>query len=122
MLSFSMLKEGKDIGPAICYISENRGIKRGRIVHIPYMGDELPAYRQAVSLLEEELIAQGCSSVNAMAMQETSRRALLRQGYKTRENTKRSVYVSDPGNLLEDVDLTQWYLSYYESDKAYRAI
>ncbi len=96
-LSFTLYMDGKEIGPALCYIYEAKGIKRGRIVHIPYMGDEQGAYRQAVSLLEEELIVNGCCSVNALAMQSTSRSALIQQGYRTRQQTKRSLYLSDPG-------------------------
>ncbi len=121
-LSFTLFMDGKEMGPALCYISETKGIKRGRIVHIPYLGDELGAYRQAVSLLEEELIVNGCCSVSALAMQSASRQAFLRQGYKTRQQTSRKLYVSDPGKQLEEADLSQWYLTFYESDKAYRGI
>ena len=122
LLSYTVFHRGKEKGPALCYISNTKGIKRGRIVHIPYMGDETESYQQTIRLLEKELTARGCCSVNALAMQSASRRAFLLQGYKTRRNAQRNLYVSDPGNLLDGVDLNQWYLTYYESDKGYRGI
>lgn len=122
MLSYTLILDGKNKGPAICYINNQKGIRRGRIVHIPYMGDDNNSYRQAIALLEKELLKQGCCSINALAMQAASSKAYTRQGYKTRKNTARNVFVRDPGNLLDDVALNQWYLTYYESDKAYRSI
>jgi hypothetical protein len=55
-------------------------------------------------------------------MQAASRQALSRQGYRTRNSTARTLYVRDPGRHLEKVDLSQWYLTFYESDKGYRGI
>jgi len=122
MLSFTLYHKDQEKGPAICYISETKGIRRGRIVHLPYMGKETEAYRQAIALLEKELIAHSCCSVNALAMQSASRQALIKQGYKTYKTAARSFYVRDPGGLLEGVDLREWYFTFYESDKGYRGI
>lgn len=122
MLSYTLYQDGREKGPALCYISDTNEIKRGRIVHIPYMGDDLDSYQQAIGILEEELISHGCCSINALAMQSSSRKAFIRQGYKTYRNSMRALYVYDPGRLLEEADLKQWYLSFYESDKGYRDI
>jgi len=122
LLPFTLYHQGKKKGPALCYISLTEGIKRGRILHIPYMGDETESYRQAIGLLEKELAARGCCSVDALAMQSASRNAYLLQGYRTHRSALRNLYVRDPGNLLEGVDLEQWYLTFYESDKGYRGI
>lgn len=122
MVSYTLFQNGHEKGPALCYISETNGIKRGRIVHIPYMGNVIDSYRQAIGLLEKELKSRGCCSVNALAMQSSSQQAFIRQGYKTHKNAKRALYVYDPEKLLEDLDLKQWYLTFYESDKGYRDI
>lgn len=122
MISFTLYHKDQEKGPAICYICETEGIRRGRIVHIPYLGNDTEAYQQAIALLEKELVEHSCCSVNALAMQSASRQALLNQGYRTRKSTARTLYVRDPENLLKGVPLTQWYLTFYESDKAYRSI
>jgi hypothetical protein len=122
MVSFKLFLDKKEVGPTICYIAEREGIRRGRIVHIPYMGKDMNSYRNAIALLEKELWARGCCSVNALAMDTTSRKAFLKQGYRTRRSTARKLYVKDPENLLDGVDLNEWYLTYYESDKGYRGI
>ena len=122
MLSFTLYHRDQEMGPAICYICENSGVRRGRIVHIPYLGNDTEAYRQAIALLEKELVARSCCSVNALAMQAASRKSLVMQGFRTRKSTARKLYVRDPDKLLEGVDLNQWYLSFYESDKGYRGI
>ncbi len=121
-LSYTLYQNGQEKGPAICYVCEKEGIRRGRIVHIPYMGNETEAYRQAIGLLEKELLAWSCCSVNALAMQSASRKALIRQGFRTRKSAARKLYVRDPDRLLDGVALNQWYLTFYESDKGYRGI
>jgi hypothetical protein len=122
LVPFTLYCQGKEKGPALCYISYAQGIRRGRIVHIPYMGEDTAAYRQAIGLLENELAKRGCCSINALAMQSASRRAFLLQGYRTRKNAHRKLYVRDTDKLLDAADLKEWYLTYYESDKGYRGI
>ena len=122
MISFTLYYQDKEKGPAICYICETAGIRRGRIVHIPYLGNDTEAYQQAIALLEQELVERSCCSINALAMQSASRLALANQGYRTWKSTARNLYVRDPDKLLEGVALTQWYLTFYESDKGYRGI
>jgi len=122
MISWTLYHRDREKGPAICYICEKKGVRRGRIVHIPYLGNDTEAYRQAIALLERELAQRSCCSVNALAMLNASRHALIRQGYRTRKGTARTLYVRDPDRLLEGVDLDQWYLTFYESDKGYRGI
>lgn len=121
-LTFNLEISGKAFGPAICYIRNEAGIMRGRIVHLPYMGGNLDHIRAAISLLERELYSRTCCVVSVLAFNPVLRKALEISAYKTRKSTSRALYVRDPRGVFEGIQLSDWHLSFYESDKGYRGI
>lgn len=122
-ITVSVRYRGRGMGTAICYLEAKRnGIKRGRIVHIPYMGNNTDAYFDTITLLEDLLAKQGCCSVSVLAMHPALQGALAQQGYKHLKSASRALYVRDPEKRLQSAPLSDWHLTFYESDKGYRGI
>jgi len=121
---YSLMDDDTVIGTCICYVERHyHGQPRGRIVHIPYMAQQYKAYRQTISMLEAKLIDMGCCSITILASQTNIRKALKMQGYRFIDITQGTlIFIKDPKKLFIDHPFSEWYLTYYESDKGYRGI
>lgn len=120
ILAFSLILKGNKVGSCLAFIYIGRyDLLRGRIVHVPFLGDDVKKYRQVISMIENELMKRGCCSVTVIAMNQYFRKALHRQCYKYIWNTARKVFIKDSKNLLVSIPISNWHLTYYESDKSY---
>ncbi len=110
------------IGTLILYIAEFNGAKRGRIVHIPYVGNDQNNWLFLLHYCEEILYDEGCSLISVMANNLHFRKALDTAGYRLSHTQNKPLFLRDPEGRLDGLCFEQAHLTYYESDKAYRSI
>jgi hypothetical protein len=121
--SYVILDHGKQIGIALCYIRKVReNLLRARIVYISYFGKEKQRWIEIVKTLEKKIRDKGCCSISVLAANSAFTESLQKNGYKTSNRAKKSVYIRDDNKCLEGIQLNEWHLTYYEGDKGYRNI
>jgi len=121
--AFTLEINNEEKGTCICYIQEKKDkIRRGRIVHISYIGTDIQVYREIIVRLERFLAGKGCCSVSVLALNPAFRKAVKACGYRTISKAARAVYVRDENISSHSIPFENWHITYYESDKAYRSI
>ena len=114
---FTIRRNGKAIGMALCYIQNTGGIITGRIVHVSSLGEEVDLWRQVVDKLDNFLVEKGCCVITSMASHPLFEKAL-------RDN--RHVFLRKSPFWLRDTKKhftdAAWHLTYLEGDLAYRQI
>jgi len=121
---YTLKKDGAVLGTCIC-ITEQKDHKnrRGKIVQLPYLGEDVKAYGSTLALLEAELRDNGCNCISVLANQSALQKALKNQAYKIADPKHGTlVFVRDPKGILNETNLQEWFLTFYESDKGYRII
>lgn len=122
-LIYSVYYKGEMVGNCILYLEyKAKGTRRGRVVSIPFLGDDITAYGHLIKLVEDILKKMGCCSVSVLGMQKSFVKSLKSLGYKSTKGSSKAIYVRDTKNLLSKVPLSNWHITYYESDKGYRGI
>jgi hypothetical protein len=123
-LQYSLVRKGTVLGTCTANLEKKESGKlHGKIVQLPYMGDDVEAYRAAICLLEQELRDRKCTFVSILANQSGLRKAARKQGYRISDHAEGTqIFVRDPKGVLGGTDLREWFLTYYESDKGYRII
>jgi len=119
--AFGLEYNDQFMGNCICYIREGcRNVKRGRIVLLPYAGKNPDFYRKAILLMERYLVDKGCCSVSIVSMHSTMMKALKACGYRHFPKLQGyPVFVRFKHNNFQNSNLSDWFLSYYESDKGH---
>ncbi|NJK85294.1 MAG: hypothetical protein HC906_04340 [Bacteroidales bacterium] len=102
----------------ILYI--NRANKRAKIVYTSYYENQAiwkEVIRQSLKVLRKA----GCCSVSVLGKNQNFINVLKECGFKARKHDY-SVFFRDTENLLKNIPLENWHLTFYESDKGYRDI
>ena len=73
-----------------------------------------------IGKLSQVLKQKGCSSVSGLALNENVVSAFHANGYINFKRKQKPVYIKDPKNNLEGVQLNTWHMQYTEGDKSYR--
>jgi len=97
-------------------------IRKGRIVHISYIENDIEVYRETIARLEKFLTEKKCCSISVLALNPNFRKVLRLCGYKTISKADRAIYVRDQNISTHSIPYENWHITYYESDKDYRSM
>jgi hypothetical protein len=121
--AFHVYYKNQFMGNVVCYKSkENKNINGGRIVYLPYLGNDIKIWQSVIYSLEKFLKSQGCVSISGLGFHSETKKAFESLGYVDFIRKRKPFYVKDNKNLLEGINLLDWHLQYTEGDKAYRSI
>ncbi|MCK6621133.1 MAG: hypothetical protein HUU32_11855 [Calditrichaceae bacterium] len=112
---FTLRKDGKPAGTALCYVQEIEGVVCGRIVHVSYLGKEVGFWRQVLRQLEQFLTQKGCCIITTLASDPHFVQALKQNGHFVFRESP--FWLRDPKGRFEGAS---WHLTYLEGDLAYR--
>jgi len=118
--SYTISYKGKYLGIAIIYISILKGVRRGRIVHIPFLGDNIKVWTNVIAYLNAYLKGKGCCYISAVANTPIMKKALDRMSFSNIRRQRKPFFIKDENHILDNIPLTNWHLQYSEGDKAYR--
>lgn len=117
------LYEGeKELGVVVCYISENKGVKRGRIVYLPYLGNDIELWKEALNLVMLKIMEYRACYVSVLSHNKDLTKALKSLHFKNVHRKAKPLFIKDQQGVLDAVCLENWHLQYTEGDKSYRNI
>ncbi len=117
--AFGILYKNTNIGTCILYIEKDSF--KGRIVHMPYVGNDIQIWTSVLNNCLSFLEKEGCSIVDVLAHNDINKKALMKIGFVKIKKHSKPLFIKDPNSLLKNGDLHKWFLQYSEGDKAYRS-
>jgi hypothetical protein len=118
--AFNMIINKTSLGICVMYIQAVQGVRRGRIVYLPFLGYD---YSIWVGVLDECIRffkKHKCSLVSVLAHHKACHSGLKKAGFIPRHI--KPIFLKDKNRSLDAVDMENWHIQYNEGDKAYRDI
>lgn len=117
---FIIKKGGVFFGTVVLYIKEEENIKKGRIIHLPYLGNDIKIWKSVIGKCITYLKDQNCCIVDSLAHNDMNSESYIQSGFINIKKHSKPLYIKDPNHLLNTIDLNNWFLQYSEGDKGYR--
>lgn len=118
--AFTIKKGKKFLGTCVLYIKEEEKIKKGRIVYLPYMGEDVKIWKSVIEKCISFLKKEKCCIISSVAHNSMNQNFYSKSGFTNFKKHYKPLYIKDSKNILENVDLKNWLLQYSEGDKGYR--
>jgi hypothetical protein len=117
---FFIMHDKRVLGICVLYVQEIENIKIGRIVHLPYLGDNQKIWMKVINKCLLFFKEQKCCYVSGLAHNYNCRKGYISSGFLSITNDKKPLYIRDLDKRLSEIDLIKWHLQFTEGDKAYR--
>jgi hypothetical protein len=111
----TLTRDGQALGPVLL-LAEATG-DSGRIAHLPFLGDDLEAWHQALRCCGDHLARMGCRHLSILVTDQVLAEACRRFGGETYGT--RPVWIKGSREVYE---ADRWYLTYLEGDLGYRGL
>jgi len=122
ILAFDIKKENEYLGVCILYIQNVNGVKRGRIIHIPFLGFDKKLWHTVINKCSEILKKEKCCFISAQAHHEMCRKGYNDSGFINIKTHSDIVYIRNLDKKIETTNLNDWHLQFTDGDKFYRNI
>jgi len=119
--AFSIKKGSKFLGTCIFYIKDEEGFKKGRIVHLPYLGKDIKIWKSVISKCISFFKKEKCCIIDSVAHNHINQESYLKSGFIPIKKHSKPLYIKDPKSVLKNIEIKNWFLQYSEGDKAYRS-
>lgn len=118
--AFNIKNGNEHIGICILYIKELKNVKLGRIVHLPFLGNDELLWKQVIRTCLTFFKKNDCCLVSGIAHHKMCHKGYKKSGFINIKIDNKPIYIRDGKKHLARVDLTNWHIQYSEGDKAYR--
>jgi hypothetical protein len=118
--AFCIKKKDKNLGVCVLYIQKTKNGNKGRIVHLPFLGNDNILCNSIIRKCLDFFRKEKCSFVTALAHNPQNQLVFSESGFMKIKQHHKPVYLKDLNNNLESIDLKNWCLQFSEGDKAYR--
>lgn len=108
------------IGICVLYIKMINNVKRGRIVHLPFLGFDKELWNSVIEKCITFFKKEECCIVTGMAHYDLCRTGYKESGFMKIERHNSPIYIKDFKQILGSINMKDWFLQYSEGDKAYR--
>ncbi len=119
---FCIKKGDNYLGMCILYIQKTKNSTKGRIVHLPFLGNDTGTWMEVINLCLKFFKKENCSLVTSLSHHEMNHSGLIECGFFKIEQHNKPLYIKDLNNKLNSISFKNWHLQYSEGDKAYRGI
>ena len=120
--AFNIIIDNVNYGLCVLYIQKINGIRRGRIVHLPFLGINEEIWSSVIDKCISFFKEKKCCSITSLAHHKMNHSSFLDSGFRKIEKHSKPIFIKDVNNVLSSVDLKNWNFQYSEGDKAYRGI
>ncbi len=120
--AFNIKKGKENLGVCILYIQKINNVKKGRIVHIPFLGFDNNIWNSVIKKCLTFFRKEGCCVVTGLAHHKMSHLGFVGIGSKKIKKHHKPLFIKDINHNLTSINLDNWHLQYSEGDKAYRGI
>jgi len=107
----------KTMGVCVFYILEVNKSRRGRIVYMPYLGNDIKLWQSVVNKSFDFFKNENCAYVTAVSTNRISLFGLSSGMFKFFKS--QPIYIKDTKHKLEDINVNDWYMQYSEGDRFY---
>lgn len=114
---FNLVRRGRAVGPVLLFVHRRTPPVAGRLVHLPYLGEEAAPWRAALAAIAGELARLGCRSWTLLATHPALLEACEAAGAEVVGT--RPVWIKERQRVLSP---GPWHLTYLEGDLAYRRV
>lgn len=112
-----VLKRGNDnLGMCVLSVQKFDSTFKGRIIHLPFLGDDLILWNSVINQCLEFLKDQGCCFVSGLAINDTYKSGLIQSGFITIESHVETIYAKDGNREIAQFDYRNWHFQYSEGD------
>ncbi len=116
-----IIRSGNDyLGICVLYMQKIKNNKIGRIVHLPFLGNDKKLW---VSVIEKCIFffrKKGCTVVSSLANHYMSEQGFLKSGFSKKSRDSKSFYIRDNNKKVSPINLNDWFFQFSEGDQAYR--
>lgn len=116
----ALSQEGRDLGTVLLYVNRRVSPVAGRLVHLPYLGEETGTWSLALARVAREMDRLGCASWTLLATHPALVRACDAAGAELARS--RPVWIRGRGRRAVEDGFPVWHLTYLEGDLAYRRV
>lgn len=114
---FAFERDGRSLGPVLVYVNRTESPTAGRLVHMPYLGEDPEVWLGGLRQVGRELSALGCSAWSVLATHPALIAACEAAGGEV--IGQRPVWLRERNEVLAE---GPWHLTYLEGDLAYRRV
>ena len=107
-------------GICIVYVQDFKNYKKGRIVHLPHLGNKPIVWKKVISKITDFLYTKNCCLITGLGHNVMNRSGFINSGFVTIKGHSKPLYIKDHKQITETFAIHEWLLQYSESDKAYR--
>ncbi len=115
---FALERDGCYLGPVLLFVNRRVSPAAGRLVHLPYLGDDPEAWSRGLATIARELARLECRSWTLLATHPAMARAC--DSADSEIVGRRPVWIKERREVLGGAET--WHLTYLEGDLAYRRV
>lgn len=119
---FSIKKGNEYFGICVLYIQKINGINRGRIVHIPFLGNDKKLWSSVINKCITFFKKEECCIITGLVNHNLSHLGFSKSGFTKIKKHAKPLFIKDDNQNLSSININNWFLQYSEGDKAYREI
>lgn len=112
-----VIKKGDDtLGMCVLNVKKINKTFKGRIVHLPFLGEDIDLWKSVLNICLKFLKNQGCCFVSALAINNTCKSGLIEAGFGSIQSHIEPVYVKNGNVNIDQFNAEQWHFQYSEGD------
>jgi hypothetical protein len=118
--AFTIKKGNIDYGICVLYIKKVKKYNRGRIVHLPFLGDDQRLWSSVLTKCIDFFKKEECSFITAQSFHQTVTAGYLNTGFMKIDRHSHPLFVKENNKDLKTINFKNWHIQYSEGDKVYR--
>ena len=120
--AYLIRKNKQHLGFCVLYIDDIDGIKKGRIVHLPFYGTDHKLWNSTINYCVKLLKKAQCCVITIQAQHHLYRKACVDNGFINIKTHDTRIFLRDLEGSMKDVPDSSWNLQFSEGDHAYRTL
>lgn len=110
--AFNINRGNKYLGVCVCYIGLVNNIKIGRIVYLPFLGNDTKVWVSVIENCLRIFKENNCAFVSAVGSHKMNQIGLKKAGFIGNSLEKISVWVSDKMQTTENIDFNTMHVQF----------
>jgi len=117
--AFGIYNKKEFLGICVLYVQKINHVNRGRIVHLPYLGDDLTIWTAVMGHILHFFENEQCCLVTGLGQHSMNRAAYKSAGFLSPKGYVRSIYLKDNDGIIDVSNPYNLFLQYSEADEGY---
>ena len=116
-----VLKRGDhELGMCVMYVKEQNKNFKGRIIQLPYLGEDNKLWASAISKCVDVLRNNNCNVVSIVSLHHAMNSGIVDSGFKKIKRHSQPIYLKDMENKFKLLNTNDWHFQFSEADISFR--